>query len=118
MKRRILVSGTGGKGGYNRHLRNQQIREYCKKHGKVLFDFADIESWHEGGMATSRYNGESFPREHDHYNRNEQAHTRPERTAKGKAWRFGGCWRESPAGTANSGVVRITGIEPGFERRP
>ena len=72
----------GDKGGYNRYLRNQQIREYCKKHGKVLFDFADIESWHNGKMAASDYNGERFPREHDHYNRNEQAHTSRENCKK------------------------------------
>ncbi|MFC1719193.1 hypothetical protein ACFL6S_36420 [Candidatus Poribacteria bacterium] len=28
--------------GYIRHLRNQQVREYCSRHGKALFDFADI----------------------------------------------------------------------------
>ena len=72
----------GDKGGYNRYLRNRQIREYCKKHGKVLFDFADIESWHDGLMAVSDWNGKQFPREHDHYNRNEQAHTSKENCGK------------------------------------
>ena len=40
-------SGAGG----NLHARNQQIRAFCLTHGKVLFDFADIES-HEPGGAT------------------------------------------------------------------
>jgi hypothetical protein len=30
-------------------LRNQQIREYCKKHNKILYDFADIESYDPDG---------------------------------------------------------------------
>ncbi len=28
---------------------NDQIREYCKKNNKILFDFADIESWDPDG---------------------------------------------------------------------
>ena len=28
---------------------NQQIRDYCKAHGKVLYDFEDIESWDPDG---------------------------------------------------------------------
>ncbi|WP_432799444.1 hypothetical protein [Poriferisphaera sp. WC338] len=33
----------------NFFARNQQIREYCEKNGKVLYDFADIESWDMSG---------------------------------------------------------------------
>lgn len=62
-------------GGYNAFLRNQQIRDYCKKNGKVLFDFADIECWYKGQLAMSDFNGRRFPREHDYYNYNEVAHT-------------------------------------------
>jgi len=38
-------SGTGG----NLHRRNQQIREYCRTYKKILFDFADIESYDPDG---------------------------------------------------------------------
>jgi hypothetical protein len=38
-------SGAGG----NLHARNQQIRVFCKANDKVLFDFADIESFGPGG---------------------------------------------------------------------
>ncbi len=31
--------------GYNRHLRNEEIRQYCLANNKVLFDFADLDSW-------------------------------------------------------------------------
>ncbi|HBO43664.1 MAG TPA: hypothetical protein DD670_06985 [Planctomycetaceae bacterium] len=33
----------------NLFLRNQQIRDYCIANGKVLYDFADIESWDPDG---------------------------------------------------------------------
>ena len=61
--------------GYNRYLRNEQIRKYCRENGKILYDFADIESWHNGIIAKSKYKNLSFPREHDIYNINEAAHT-------------------------------------------
>jgi hypothetical protein len=37
------LDGTGLTG--NLHARNEQIRAYCRKNKKVLFDFADIESY-------------------------------------------------------------------------
>ncbi|RJR27046.1 MAG: PKD domain-containing protein [Desulfobacteraceae bacterium] len=39
-------SGPGG----NLHLRNEQIRSYCRANNKVLFDFADIERYDPGGQ--------------------------------------------------------------------
>jgi hypothetical protein len=39
-------SGPGG----NLNLRNEQIRAYCLEHGKVLLDFADIESYDPDGI--------------------------------------------------------------------
>lgn len=41
------LDGTGVSGNLN--LRNEQIRNYVKQHNKVLFDFADIESYDPGG---------------------------------------------------------------------
>ena len=40
--------GSGSAGDLNQ--RNEQIRAYCRAHGKVLFDFADIESFAPGGV--------------------------------------------------------------------
>ena len=37
------LDGTGPTG--NLHQRNEQIRDYCRNNQKVLFDFADIESY-------------------------------------------------------------------------
>jgi hypothetical protein len=41
------LDGTGENG--NLHIRNNQIREYCMKNNKILFDFADIESFDPDG---------------------------------------------------------------------
>ncbi len=38
----------GGLGG-NLHIRNEQIRNFCAAHGRVLFDFERIESYDPGG---------------------------------------------------------------------
>lgn len=38
----------GGVDG-NLYIRNNEIRDYCRQHGKVLFDFADIESYAPDG---------------------------------------------------------------------
>jgi len=42
------LDGTGTTG--NLHIRNNQIRAYCIAHHKVLFDFADIESYNPDGV--------------------------------------------------------------------
>ena len=42
------LDGSGKEGNLNR--RNEQIRDYCRKSGKVLFDFADIESFDPDGV--------------------------------------------------------------------
>ncbi len=41
------LDGTGATG--NLYARNRQIRDYCRAHGKTLFDFADIESYDPAG---------------------------------------------------------------------
>lgn len=42
------LDGTGLTG--NLHLRNEQIRNYCRTYKKFLFDFADIESYNPDGV--------------------------------------------------------------------
>jgi hypothetical protein len=42
------LNGTGASGNVN--LRNQQIRDYCTTNNKILFDFADIESYDPDGQ--------------------------------------------------------------------
>ncbi len=41
------LDGSGAEGNLN--LRNEQIRAYCRANGKILFDFADIESYDPDG---------------------------------------------------------------------
>ncbi|MCJ7619539.1 MAG: DUF11 domain-containing protein [Anaerolineae bacterium] len=41
------LDGTGVEGNLNQ--RNEQIRQYCRNNNKVLFDFADIESYDPDG---------------------------------------------------------------------
>ena len=41
------LDGTGLEG--NLHVRNEQIRKYCKDNNKTLYDFADIESYDPDG---------------------------------------------------------------------
>ncbi|MBM2817157.1 MAG: type sorting protein [Ignavibacteria bacterium] len=41
------LNGTGVTGNVNK--RNEQIRKFCRDNGKILFDFADIESYDPDG---------------------------------------------------------------------
>ncbi|MEN8193507.1 MAG: hypothetical protein ABFS12_11870 [Bacteroidota bacterium] len=43
------LDGSGESG--NLHQRNEQIREYCRVNKKILYDFADIESYDPDGQA-------------------------------------------------------------------
>jgi hypothetical protein len=49
------LDGTGLTG--NLHLRNEQIRKYCRDNKKILFDFADIETYDPDGV----YYGNQHP---------------------------------------------------------
>ena len=68
--------------GYNRYLRNEQIRDWVNgSENRALFDFADLDSWWldpDTGLweqATYAYNGADVPYEHPHYNLNQAGHT-------------------------------------------
>jgi hypothetical protein len=55
------LDGTGLKG--NLHVRNEQIRAYCKDNKKALYDFEDIESYNPGGT----YFGDKSPTDNCDY---------------------------------------------------
>jgi hypothetical protein len=65
--------------GYNRYLRNEQIRQYCEDNEKVLFDFADMDAWWYNGSsweyATYDYESQQIPIEHSQFNGDEAGHT-------------------------------------------
>ncbi|MCX6831693.1 MAG: hypothetical protein NT028_06075, partial [candidate division Zixibacteria bacterium] len=62
-----------GAQGYNRHLRNEQIRQYCAANDKVLYDFADLDSWwfnpdtQAWEQATYLYSGTLVPVQHPQF---------------------------------------------------
>ncbi|MBB6479268.1 hypothetical protein [Spirochaeta isovalerica] len=58
------LDGSGLTG--NLHLRNEQIRDYCRKNKKVLFDFADIECYDPHGT----YFGNKIPNDNCDYDSN------------------------------------------------
>jgi hypothetical protein len=70
-----------GADGYNRYLRNEQIRQYCEDHDKFLFDFADLDSWWYDPntdlweQATYNHSSHTVPVEHSHFNGDEAGHT-------------------------------------------
>jgi len=55
------LDGTGLTG--NLHLRNEQIRDYCRTYKKFLYDFADIESYNPDGV----YFGDKKPNDNCDY---------------------------------------------------
>ena len=65
---------ANGAAGYNRHLRCDQIREYCIANNKVLFDFEDLDCWYNGEHSTYLYNGEEIPIQHDFFDGQECGH--------------------------------------------
>ncbi len=58
------LDGTGLTG--NLHLRNEQIRNYCKENDKILFDFADLECYNPDGT----YFGDKKPNDACAYDTN------------------------------------------------
>jgi len=55
------LDGTGLDG--NLHLRNEQIRKFCRENNKILYDFADIESYDPDG----NYFGDRIPNDNCDY---------------------------------------------------
>ena len=73
----VYATGTAeeqGSYGFNRYMRNLQIRDYCTVHGKALYDFADIESWYAGNQATYLYDGIQVPYLHPELYGNDAEH--------------------------------------------
>ncbi|AKT38138.1 uncharacterized protein CMC5_022800 [Chondromyces crocatus] len=65
----IYMTGPGDDtyNGRNRTERNQQIRAYCQANNKVLFDFEDLDVWHDGKRNTATAEGAEIPMQHPRY---------------------------------------------------
>ena len=63
------LDGTGLSG--NLHLRNEQIRAYCRDNGKILYDFADIETYNPDGL----FFGDKHPTDGCNYDFNSDGST-------------------------------------------
>jgi hypothetical protein len=72
------AQATGAE-GYNRWLRNEQIRQYCLENDKILFDFADLDCCSNSENNSYEYTIEEvtydIPVEHPNFNGNEAGHT-------------------------------------------
>ncbi|WP_437955995.1 hypothetical protein WME76_31635 [Sorangium sp. So ce119] len=51
----------------NRAKRNQQIRDFCRDHGKILYDFEDLDVHWNGERHTAEVDGVEIPMQHPHY---------------------------------------------------
>ncbi len=80
----VYFTGTAeydGDYGYNRALRNEQIRNFCVANNKVLYDFEDLDSWwlnpdtQQWEKTTYLYNGLLVPVEHPMLAGNDAEHT-------------------------------------------
>jgi hypothetical protein len=63
------LDGTGLTG--NLHLRNEQIRSFCRDNNKILYDFADIETYNPDGV----YFGNKKPNDACGYDSNGDGNT-------------------------------------------
>ena len=80
----IYMTGNAQKTGFEgfvRYVRNEQVRQYCIRNNKVLFDFADMDSWwfntqtNEWEHATYYYDGKDIPTEHPQFHGSDAGHT-------------------------------------------
>lgn len=67
----VYMTGNAQSQERNRYDRNEQIRTFCRDNNKVLFDFADLDSWYSGSQNLE--NG--IPMEHPRYNGDQAGHT-------------------------------------------
>jgi hypothetical protein len=63
------LNGSGLEG--NLHLRNEQIRNFCNANNKILYDFADIETYDPDGV----YYGELYPTDGCNYDASGDGYT-------------------------------------------
>jgi len=79
----VYLTGNAQNPVQNRQDRNNQIRDFCQKNKKVLFDFADLDCWYNG----QQHFENGVQTEHPQYHGDEAGHTTFESCEnKGKAF--------------------------------
>ncbi|WP_437631665.1 hypothetical protein [Sorangium sp. So ce854] len=65
----IYMTGPGDEehNAVNRVKRNQQIRDFCRDHGKILYDFEDLDVHWNGERHTPVVAGVEIPMQHPHF---------------------------------------------------
>lgn len=63
------LDGSGLEG--NLHIRNEQIRDFCRQNSKILYDFEDIESYNPDGV----YFGDRYPNDNCDYDSDGDGYT-------------------------------------------
>lgn len=65
----IYMTGPGDAeyNGVNRAKRNQQIRDFSREHGKILYDFEDLDVHWQGERHTAVVEGVEIPMQHPHF---------------------------------------------------
>jgi hypothetical protein len=66
-----MTDAADRSGDENRYARNEQVREYCQTHNKVLFDFGEMETWSSGGDIQNSSGG--VPYWHDDWSTGESS---------------------------------------------
>jgi hypothetical protein len=117
----------GGDYGYNRYLRNKQIRDFCAANNKFLYDFEDLDSWwfnpttEQWEHSTYEYNGVTVPVEHPNLAGSDAEHTSYESCEqKGRAawWMMailGGWMSTTDVGDGSGDEVLPATPNKGFE---
>jgi hypothetical protein len=54
------VDGYAGESGYQRYLKHEAMREYVRRNGGVLLDYADILCWDGGTVNTTEWGGHTY----------------------------------------------------------
>lgn len=67
----VYMTGNAQSPERNRFDRNEQIRAFCRENNKVMFDFADLDCWHNG----EQHFENGIPCEHPRYHGDEEGHT-------------------------------------------
>ena len=80
----IYMTGNAQDNNQNRFDRNNEIRQFCQENNKILFDFADMDTWYQGNQHKSGL----IPLEHPQYQGDYQGSHTASENCRNKAQAF------------------------------